>query len=212
MKSFINKIIKTIKIKGLNEFLKIANNYLKLLFKFKFGYYISSTAQLRARRLIRISKRVEIQDYVIIKTFQNPVIIGEYTQINPFTVIYGGSGVIIGKNVMIAPHCMIASGNHNHKQLEKSMRHGGDFSNGPIVIEDGVWIGANSTITDGVTIGHNAVVSANSVITKNVSPFDIVGGVPAKVISNRIDASLNRKLSYEERLVYINNYKNKYLI
>ena len=86
---------------------------------------------------------------------------------------------------MIAPHCMIASGNHDHKQLDKPIRLAENISKGPIVIEDGVWIGANSTVTDGVRIGHNAVVAAGSVVTKDVEPYDIVAGVPAKVIGNR---------------------------
>jgi len=155
----------------------------------RYGYYISRTAILNNRKLILINKRVEIQDYVIIKTLQNKVQIGSYTQINPFTVIYGGSGVVIGENVMIAPHCMIASGNHDFKQINKPMRHSEGISKGPIIIEDGVWIGANSTITDGVKIGHDSVVAAGSVVTKDVAPWDIVGGVPAKVISNRLKSN-----------------------
>ena len=141
------------------------------------------------RSLIKLKKRSEIQDYVIIRTSSNPVIIGENTQINPFTVIYGGSGVTIGRDVMIAPHCMIASGNHDFKQLDKPIRHAGNLSKGTIIIEDGVWVGANSTITDGVRIGRNAVVAAGSVVTKNIEPYDIVGGVPARVIANRLDLS-----------------------
>lgn len=197
---------------GFSEFLFHLKYRIKYAYKMKFGYFVHKRAILENKKLIIIKKYVEIQEYVVIKTYRNRVEIGKCTQINPFTVIYGGNGVYIGDNVMIAPHCMIASGNHDYKQLDKPMRHAGDLSKGPIVIEDGVWIGANATITDGVTIGHNAVVSANSVVTKNVAPFDIVGGVPAKVISNRIDASLNRKLSVEERLVYINLYKEKYEI
>ena len=68
---------------------------------------------------VRIGKGAEIKDYVIIRTYENPVVIGEYVQINPFTVIYGGSGVQIGNNVMIAPHCMIAAGDHDFRQTEK---------------------------------------------------------------------------------------------
>ena len=206
----IFKVIEKIKEIGFYNFIILVKQSIKYKYKMKFGYYIHHTAKLENKKLIVIKKYAEIQEYVIIKTYKNPVSIGKFTQINPFTVIYGGSGVSIGDNVMIAPHCMIASGNHDYKQLEKPMRHGGDFSKGKIVIEDGVWIGANSTITDGVIIGHDAVVSANSVVTKNVRPFDVVGGVPAKVISNRIDVSLSRVLSDAERQVYIDLYKKKY--
>jgi acetyltransferase-like isoleucine patch superfamily enzyme len=160
-------------------------SYIRYAFKMKGGYYVSRTAVMNDRKLITIKRRAEILDYVIIRPSGSPVHIGEYTQINPFTVIYGGSGVFIGNNVMIAPHCMIASGNHDYRQLEIPMRHADNTTDGPITIEDGVWIGANSTITDGVTIGHDAVVGANSVVTKDVAPFYIVGGVPARVIANR---------------------------
>ncbi len=179
--------------KGINKFKKIHNMlryYVKKILNKssiiqKNKYYISKTAILKDRKLINIKKNAEIQDYVIIKTFHNPVVIGEFTQINPFTVIYGGSGVYIGDNVMIAPHCMIAAGNHDYKQIKKPMRFAGTLSKGPIIIENNVWIGANCTIVDGVKIGREAIIGANSVVTKNVAPYDIVGGVPAKIIGNR---------------------------
>ena len=104
----------------------------------KYGYFVHETAQLEDKKLIKIKKKAEIQDHVIIRTYINPVLIGEYTQINPFTVIYGGSGVYISNNVMIAPHCMIAAGNHDFKQIDKPIRRAGNISKGPIVIEDGV--------------------------------------------------------------------------
>lgn len=152
------------------------------------GWYdakISDTAVLTNKKYIKLGKFSEIQEYVVIKTASNFVEIGEYCQLNPFTVVYGGSGVKIGNNVMIGPHCMIASGNHDYIQTKLPMRFSGSLTNGPIIIGDNVWIGSNSTITDGVTIGKDAVVGANSVVTKNVSPYDIVAGVPAKVIGNR---------------------------
>lgn len=206
----VSRIVKLYKEQGRKKANRLICEFLRYRFKMKFGYFIARTASLKNKKLIKIEKFAEIHDYVIIRTFNSPVNIGKYTQINPYTVIYGGTGVFIGNHVMIAPHCMIASGNHDHKQLDKPMRHGGDLSKGPIVIEDGVWIGANSTITDGITIGNNAVVSANSVVTKSVLPFDIVGGVPAKVISNRIEATLKRKLTDDEKIAYGNEYNEKY--
>lgn len=56
------------------------------------------------------------------------------------------------------------------------------YSKGPIVIGDNVWIGDKSTILPGVTIGDGAVIAANAVVTKNVEPFTVVGGNPARVI------------------------------
>lgn len=183
---FLTNITEKYKKFGFKEFKRLAIVYIRYKYKMRFGYFIHRTASLKNKKLIHIGKYAEIQEYVIIKTFQSTVKIGKYTQLNPYTVIYGGGGVYIGDNVMIAPHCMIATGNHDFKQIDKPMRHVESLSKGPIVIEDGVWIGANSTITDGVKIGHDAVIAAGSVVTKDVAPYDIVGGVPAKIIANRI--------------------------
>jgi acetyltransferase-like isoleucine patch superfamily enzyme/predicted SAM-dependent methyltransferase len=185
------------------EYIYKIHQYIKFHFKKMLSnklrnYYIDSTAQLEKKNLIKIGKNAEIKDYVIIRTYSNLVKIGEYSQINPFTVIYGGGGVDIGNNVMIAPHCMIAGGNHNYKQTEKPMRFAGGFSKGSIVIEDNVWIGANCTITDGVHIGRDAVIGANSVLNKDVEPYSIVGGTPAKYLGNRLINGFNNTSESEK--------------
>ena len=154
---------------------------------FKTRTRISKTAILKNKRNIKLGKNVDIWDYVVIRALEGTVIIGDNSQINPFTVIYCYKKVIIGKNVMIAPHCMIAGGNHDYLQTVEPMRFAGYLTKGPIIIEDDVWIGANCTITDGITIQRGAVIAANSVVTKNVSSFDVVGGVPAKFLFNRKD-------------------------
>jgi acetyltransferase-like isoleucine patch superfamily enzyme len=174
------------------------------VYKIRYGFYISKRAILEEKSLIRINSYAEINEFVIIRTFDSPVVIGKYTQINPFTVIYVGSGVCIGDNVMIAPHCMIASGNHNYKQLDKPIRFADDIAKGQIVIEDGV------------RIGHNAVIGANSVVTKDVKPFEIVSGVPAKIFGNRIDFVLkeedlsDKKRSFISEELLIKYRVNKY--
>ncbi|MGP8200416.1 MAG: acyltransferase [Limisphaerales bacterium] len=166
------------------------NLFKKILLKLKIvskpAYYVSPRSIIKAPHLL-IGDGAEIGDYVVIQSPRGSVTIGQFTQINHFTVIYGGE-VHIGNNVMIAPHVMIAAGDHDFIQTEKPMRFAGELSKGPIRIEDNVWIGSNCTITDGVTIGRDAVVGANSVVTQDVGPYDIVGGVPARVIRNRKDA------------------------
>lgn len=67
-------------------------------------------------------------------------------------------------------------------------------SKGSIVIKDDVWVGANSLILSGVTIGQGAVVAAGSVVTKDVPPYAIVGGNPAKIIRYRFEEKIIKKL------------------
>lgn len=151
------------------------------------NYQVHPTVLIYDRRNVILCQDCTIAEYVIIRSPTAPLVVGENTQVGPFVVIHTGHyGVTIGTNVMIAPHCVIAGGNHEYRNLDIPMINSGDFSNGPIVIEDDVWIGANCTITDNVRIGKGAIVGANSLVNRNVDPYSIVGGVPASIISTRL--------------------------
>lgn len=150
---------------------------------------VHKTAMLTDRKRVELAEGAHISEHVIVRACDNPLTVGRFSQIGPFCVILVGSPIRIGNHVMIGPHVVIASGNHDYKQVEKPMRFAGNLTKGPIVIEDNVWIGANVTITDGVRIGHDSVIGANSVVTKDVAPYDVVGGVPARVIGNRLEAA-----------------------
>ena len=156
----------------------------------KFGYldyscHIHKTSIFWGKYNIFFYKNSEIFEYVIFRAYTGTIKVGSNTQIGPFTVLFAGSGIEIGENVLIAPHCVIAGGNHDHKQLSIPMRFAKGTSKGPIIIANDVWIGANSTIVDNVKIGKGAVIGANSVVTKNVKPYTIVAGVPARMIGSR---------------------------
>lgn len=94
--------------------------------------------------------------------------------------------VIIGDNVLIAPNVVIQGVNHNISDIDINFVDSGDqVEKNFIYIENNVWIGANSTILPGVKIGHSSVVGAGAVVTKDIEPLTIVGGVPAKLIRTR---------------------------
>ncbi|MBI4681230.1 MAG: acyltransferase [Nitrospirae bacterium] len=132
---------------------------------------------------VYIGDHVKINQGVVLRPRKNKIIIGDYTGINPYVAIYGK--VTIGKYNMIAPHVVLAGGNHSIDDLGVPMILSGRGTNEGIVIDDDVWIGANTVVLDGVNIGKGAVVGAGAVVTKDVNPYDIVAGNPAKRIKSR---------------------------
>lgn len=94
-----------------------------------------------------------------------------------------GESVIIGRNVQVGPCVCFETVSHGLVYRPGVGR--GDIIR-PIVVEDEVWIGAGAIITGGVTIGRGAVIAAGAVVTEDVEPLTVVGGVPARLIK-RID-------------------------
>lgn len=99
-------------------------------------------------------------------------------------IITTGGGVEIGERTLIGYRTMISSANHIIPPKPEKIFYSGHLPE-KVIIENDVWIGGNCVITAGVTIGEGAVVAAGSVVTKDVAPFTIVGGVPAKYIKER---------------------------
>jgi acetyltransferase-like isoleucine patch superfamily enzyme len=107
--------------------------------------------------------------------------IGHDSLIGEYTVIRGQGGVRIGNRVYTSPMVQILAVNHVFEDRERSFVEQGITARG-IVIEDDVWIGAAAVITDGVRIGKGAVIGAGAVVTADVAPHIVVGGVPAKYL------------------------------
>lgn len=118
------------------------------------------------------------------------------------------SKIRIGKFCSIGPDCWAFIGsNHRHDFVStypfcEAKRHGHDWGegsdyrscNGDVIIGNDVWIGRGVTILSGVTIGHGAVIGAKALVTKNVAPYSIVGGNPARHIKYRFDNTTITKL------------------
>jgi acetyltransferase-like isoleucine patch superfamily enzyme len=114
------------------------------------------------------------------------IIIGRRTAINECNNIRAAGGDIrIGSYCQIAQFCTLVATNHTTETTHYILDAPLDLSKASITVEDDVWIGANSIILPGVTIGRGAVIGAGSVVTKDVAPYAICAGNPARVVRMR---------------------------
>jgi len=107
--------------------------------------------------------------------------IGKDCLVGEYSIIRGQGGVHIGDRVYTSPYTQVIAVNHVFDDPARPFIDQGITAEG-IIIEDDVWLGSGSIITDGVTIGKGSVVAAGAVVTQDVEPGTVVGGVPAKVI------------------------------
>ncbi len=134
-----------------------------------------------------LGRSVHIYQKTVIETGQGGrVVIGEETRIQPGCTFNGFVREIrIGRQVMIATGCGFVSYQHKIDDVSRPIWSQGLSSKGDIVIEDDVWLGMGVKVMDGVRIGRGAVVGANAVVTKDIPPYSIAVGVPARVVRKR---------------------------
>lgn len=121
----------------------------------------------------------------------NHVSVGNHSSIGPRNEFNTKIAFVkIGNHVITAPEVMFVTGGHRFNivgkyidEIKDSMKEPNDDLD--IIVEDDVWIGARVLVLKGVTIGRGSVVAAGAVVTKNVEPYSIVAGVPAKIIKKR---------------------------
>lgn len=134
---------------------------------------------------LRMGVGVVIEDDVSLGNLHN-IIIEDYVFIGEGTKIYAQGNVIIRRGAIVADHCDIRTANHYY---DGDNLHFLPFDEKiivkPVTIGRNVWVASHVLILPGVTIGDGAVVAAGSVVTKDVKPLEIVGGVPAHHIKYR---------------------------
>lgn len=126
-----------------------------------------------------LGRRSVVESFCCINNAVGDVIIGDNTRIGLHTTVIGP--VEIGSNVNLAQGIVVTALNHNFTDCTKRIDEQG-VSTAKVTIGNDVWIGANATILPGVTIGNHSVVAAGAVVTKDVPPYSLVGGVPAKIL------------------------------
>lgn len=121
------------------------------------------------------------------KHFNPQISIGNNSSIGDDSHITAVNGILIGNNVRSGKKILITDNSHGvseRRLLDTAPNKRPLFSKGPVIIEDNVWIGEKSSIMPGVRVGYGSIIAANSVVTKDVPPYCVVAGVPAKVIKN----------------------------
>jgi acetyltransferase-like isoleucine patch superfamily enzyme len=118
--------------------------------------------------------------------------IGQGTFLNMGVMVAAERLVEIGEHCMLANGCFVTDSSHRYDDPDKPITWQGFESEGPTRIGDNCWLGANVVVTRGVSIGERCVIGANSVVTKDIEPFSIVAGAPARVL---------RKIEYGETAV-----------
>lgn len=158
------------------------------------GIHIFKGVRIDARghqnNKIYLGAKVAIERNVDIGCLDNTCIyIGDETFIGPDVCIAGPGDIKIGKYCMIASHTGIYANNHNFTDPMTPIKEQGITRQG-IVIEDNCWLGHGVTVLDGVTIGQGSVIGAGSVVTKDIPPFCVAVGVPARVVKTRLSKDL----------------------
>lgn len=115
---------------------------------------------------------------------ESGVEIGPRSHCAPYCILYGAGGLRLGSHCNVSAHVVFATVGHEHRDIGKPMALP-PYAYGPIVLEDDVWVAANSTICAGVTIATGCVIGGNSILTRSTEPMGIYAGVPARFLKRR---------------------------
>lgn len=163
---------------------QIGNNSICLEARVNLGFDVQlntfgSDSRIYLRKKVILDRGVDLRSLD-----RGHIEVGESTYIGPYTCMAGPGRILIGKNCLIASHSGIYANNHNFGDPTLNIVEQGITSQG-IVIEDDCWLGSGVRVLDGVTIGRGSVIGAGAVVTKDIAPYSVAVGVPAKVISQR---------------------------
>jgi acetyltransferase-like isoleucine patch superfamily enzyme len=179
----------------MNLLKRISNNLRILIFCSK-GIKISSSVKLEHNvhlkltplgtkyGSIKINENCELSRGTVIKTYGGDVRLQKNVFVGEYVIMYGHGGITIGDNTLIAMQTCIVSSNHTIPGIDELIRSKGDVLL-PVNIGSDVWIGAGCKILGGITIGNGCVIGAGTIVNKDLPPYSISAGNPAKVIKYR---------------------------
>lgn len=122
-----------------------------------------------------------IEDFSCLNNAVGDLEIGDHTRIGLGNTVIGPAK--IGNHVNLAQNVTVTGLNHNYQDVDRYIDEQG-VSTQQVIIEDDVWVGANSVILPGVTLGKHCVVAAGSVVSQSIPPYSICAGCPARIIKS----------------------------
>lgn len=182
------------------------------IIKFRKICFIGKGVEIKCKKKIKLGKFVTIHSYTYIDACsKRGIILEDYCTIGKHNYVRTGNvtnhsgflimgknsstnygcflgatgGIIIGDNVLIGPNVTIISETHVFDSLDKSIKEQG-VRNLPVEIENDVWIGTNVTILGGIKVKEHSIIGAYSLVNKDVNPRQIVVGIPAKPLKERV--------------------------
>lgn len=147
--------------------------------------YCKLSAQGDDESEIVIGNEVLLGRSTVLGTRNGRIEIGDFTNIGAGCRMGTTSQIKIGKHVLFAANCYIGGAQHNFDRTDIPIMRQGYNNRGGVTIEDDVWLGTDVKILDGVTIGTGCVIGAGALVTKDIPPYSIALGIPAKVTGSR---------------------------
>lgn len=135
---------------------------------------------------VEIGDDCRIESNVVFAVYNGFVKFGNHSGVQTGCILHGRGGLTIGDNVMIAAGCVFVPFSHNYSAVDKPMISQGVTPKG-IVLEDDVWLGTGVRVLTGVRIGRGAIVGAGAVVNRDIPPYAVAVGVPARVVRYRYD-------------------------
>ena len=131
---------------------------------------------------LEVGEHVLLEPGVWLTSPAGTIRIGAGSFLNRNVQVAAVERVEIGAHCMLANGCFVSDGDHRFDDPHRPVPWQGFTTDGPTIVGDNVWCGANVVITGGVTVGARCVIGANAVVTRDLPPFSVAAGVPARVL------------------------------